>query len=72
MWFVLVGAGMLTWLIGGNWILRRHSRTRRVFGRRWPVRVDLSDVTAREWLQLLVIAIAALAVVLLGLIALQT
>ena len=65
--FLLIGTGMLMWLVGGNLLLRRHCKTKRVFGRDWPVRVEFSSLGAREWLQLLALAVAALAVLATGL-----
>ena len=64
---LLIATGALTWLIGGNVLLWRHCTTKRAFGRRWPVRVDWGALSTREWLQLLALAVAALAVMAIGL-----
>jgi len=59
--------GMTMWIVGGNWLLRHRMRSRSIFGRRWLVpSVNWLALSRRERLQLLALAIAALAVTLLG------
>jgi hypothetical protein len=69
--FLLIAAGVLMWLVGGNLLLRRRIKTKRVFGRYWPVRVE-SSLGPREWLQLLALAVAALAVIAIGIFTLPS
>jgi hypothetical protein len=63
----LIVAGFLTGSVGGNVLLWPYSTKRRVFGRRWPVRVEWSSLRGRDWLRLFALAAAAFVLMALGL-----